>query len=205
MNVSDTPFSANLDLGLVPERGQELELVPTEAQRAAISRWLGIEALESLKATVRISRKSNDEYAYSADFQSDVVQGCVVTLEPVRAHLSGEFERLYRVRPRSSPRRKNPPEEGRGIDLSVLDEEGPEWLETPFLDLAAPVLEELSLALDPYPRAPGVAFEPPAEEPGASENPFAVLERLKTAKSSPSGSPKQAPGPQTLATGKKRR
>lgn len=179
---SDVPFSASFDLGLVPERGKEIVLSPTEKERRAIAKWLGIEAVESLKATVLISRKANDAYSYAATFEADVIQACVVTLEPVRAHLSGEYDRRYRVLPRSSARRKKPVEEPRGIEISVHDEDEPELLESPILDLAAPLLEELSLALDPYPRAPGVSFEPPAEEPEPSDNPFAVLERLKTAK-----------------------
>jgi len=47
--------------------------------------------------------------------------------------------------------------------------------------VAGPLLEELSLALDPYPKAPGAVFGAPAEESDASENPFAVLEKLKMA------------------------
>jgi hypothetical protein len=42
------------------------------------------------------------------------------------------------------------------------------------------VLEELVLAIDPYPRKPGVAFQPPADEGGQAEHPFAVLKKLKT-------------------------
>jgi hypothetical protein len=50
------------------------------------------------------------------------------------------------------------------------------------------VLEELNLALDPYPRAPGVTFEAPKDEPKAAESPFAVLAKLKTV---PPGKPKR--------------
>jgi hypothetical protein len=35
------------------------------------------------------------------------------------------------------------------------------------------------LAIDPYPRAPGVAFELPETESIKPESPFAVLSRLK--------------------------
>ncbi len=53
-------------------------------------------------------------------------------------------------------------------------------LESSVIDLAAPVLEELSLSLDPYPRKAGVEFAPPEEAPARSpDNPFAVLGKLK--------------------------
>jgi len=50
-------------------------------------------------------------------------------------------------------------------------------LENDSIDLAAYVVEHLSLELDPFPRKPGAVFEPPAEEGSAS--PFAVLRKLK--------------------------
>jgi hypothetical protein len=57
------------------------------------------------------------------------------------------------------------------------DDEAPEEIESTRYDVAGPVLEEFSLAIDPYPRAPGVAYEPPPDE--KPESPFAVLARLK--------------------------
>jgi hypothetical protein len=53
-------------------------------------------------------------------------------------------------------------------------------LESSIVDLAAPLLEELSLSLDPYPRKAGVQFAPPEEAPAEEpNNPFAVLGKLK--------------------------
>ncbi len=55
----------------------------------------------------------------------------------------------------------------------------PEEIDSTRFDLAAPLLEEFSLAIDPYPRAPGVAFDAPATTEDPPENPFAVLGKLK--------------------------
>ena len=46
-------------------------------------------------------------------------------------------------------------------------------------DLAVPVLEELVLAIDPYPRASGVAFEAPQDDADSPVHPFAALKQLK--------------------------
>jgi hypothetical protein len=190
MTQIDSVYAVPFDLGLVPERGKELVLAPSDAERAAIAAWLHVEAVQALKANIQITRRGENEYAYAAQFEADIVQACVVTLAPVPAHVSGEALRDFRVRPRlaGSRRRKSAPEP-QTIDISVLEEDGPELLDSPILDIAAPLLEELSLALDPYPRAPGVVFEPPPEEEEPANHPFAVLERLKTAKSAPSEPP----------------
>jgi uncharacterized metal-binding protein YceD (DUF177 family) len=184
MTDSDLPFSVPFDLGTVRDRIVEVTVAPGEAQRAAIAHWLGVERLDALKARIVLSRAGADEYAYSGSFEADVVQACVVTLEPVPSHLSGEILRKFRVLPRVSPRRRKPPAEpphaaSAVIDLSSADDDSPELLDQPVLDLAGPLLEELSLALDPYPRAPGASFEVPPEPEAAADNPFAVLEKLK--------------------------
>jgi hypothetical protein len=63
--------------------------------------------------------------------------------------------------------------------LDSTEEEGPDEIESLHIDLAAPVLEEFVLSLDPYPRAPGVEFAPKTPASDRPESPFAVLKGLK--------------------------
>jgi len=64
-------------------------------------------------------------------------------------------------------------------ELAPGADEGPEEIQDPHYDIAAPVLEEFVLAIDHYPRTPGVVFEtPPETEP--KESPFAALKSLKS-------------------------
>ena len=179
-------FNVPFDLGSLSDAGAEIQLAPNAAERAAIAQWLEIEAVDQLTATVRLSRSGDDEYTYRASFAADVVQPCVVTLEPVPSHLEGEFERLFRVMPRAvgGHRRKGAPPPA-SVELSSLEDDDPELIEGRSVDLAAPVIEEVSLALDPYPRAPGAAFEAPKEEKSPADSPFAVLEALKSGKGRP--------------------
>jgi hypothetical protein len=58
------------------------------------------------------------------------------------------------------------------------DDEVPDEIDNLHYDLAEPLLEEFALALDPYPRAPGVEFAAPAEDDQKPESPFAVLKNL---------------------------
>ena len=207
MTEDDLPFARPFDLGTVRDRVVEVSVAPGEAERVATAHWLGVEAVGALKATIRLSRSGADEYAYDGSFEADVVQACVITLEPVPSHIVGEIHRKFRVLPRPSTRRRaaaaEPPAAMPAvIDLAVADDDSPELLDQPVMNLAAPLLEELSLGLDPYPKAPGAAFEVPPEPRAATENPFAVLENLKNApparrpSAKPSGGPaaKRQPG-----------
>ena len=144
-------------------------------QRDAIAAWIGIVGLDSFTATVRIHRTGEDLYDYDATFAAAVTQSCVVTLEPVRSELEGAAGRRFRVVARR-PRRRTDTEE----EVAPADDDT-EVLDSNILDVAAPLLEELALSIDPYPRAPGAAFESPPD-PDKPENPFAALERLKPQK-----------------------
>lgn len=186
MSEQILPFTAPFDLGRLSESGTDVTLAPAGPERDAIAQWLEIEALPSLTATIRLRRTGDDAYAYAGSFAADVVQACVVTLEPVSAHISGEFRRSFKQIPRVGGRRRVVEERAPAtIELSSLEDDDVEMIESTVIDLAAPLLEEVSLALAPYPRAPGVEFDAPEEEKSPADNPFAVLEGLKSAATQP--------------------
>jgi len=166
------PLSVIYDLSHLSEGGTELTVTATAAQRSELAKWVGISSVEAFEAKVALRRQSATRFAYEASLSADIVQACVVSLEPVRSHLSLEISReLHLI--------KFPAKAQIVADeLAPAADEGPEEIRDSHYDLAGPLLEEFSLAIDPYPRAPGIAFESPQEiEP--RENPFAVLKQLK--------------------------
>jgi uncharacterized metal-binding protein YceD (DUF177 family) len=171
------PFILSFDLATLTEPVEKV-LAPSPAERAAIAVWMEVAEVPALKATVRLSRLSHDLYAYDAHFTADVVQSCVATLTPVPAHHDGTFRRVYRLESRRKRARAESVER-MDMEVSLMEEDGPELLDSHWLDLAAPVLEELTLALDPYPRAPGAVFEAPEEAQAERDNPFEVLKQLQ--------------------------
>jgi uncharacterized metal-binding protein YceD (DUF177 family) len=174
MSDQSSPFTHPFELARLSERGVELSVSPNADERARIAAWLGALEVPRLDATIRLARLDDDIYRYEAEFTAEVVQACVVTLDPVPSQYTGSATRRYRVMAKA-PRRPS-----RGVEIDVgNDEDEPEILSSSLLDVAAPVLEELSLLLDPYPRAPGVTFEAPKDEPEAKDSPFAVLAKLK--------------------------
>jgi uncharacterized metal-binding protein YceD (DUF177 family) len=175
MSDPTAPYSVRFDLGSLSQ-AREISLTPPAEIREKIAAWAEISGLQSLTATLRLSRLSDGFYAYDGRLEADVVQPCVVTLEPVASHIDREFARRYRVLPARRGKVQFSAED------AVVDPEDDETetIQSPFIDLAAPVLEEFSLGLDPYPRAPGAVYDGPEEVPEPEEHPFAVLEQLKT-------------------------
>jgi len=121
----------------------------------------------------------------AGELEADVVQTCVVTLEPVPARVTEQFGALF------APEAMVPdPEDEIEIDPNIAEEDIPEPMTNGRIDIGELTAQHLSLALDPYPHAEGIEFtgliEGDDEEedgPGAPEpekpNPFAALERLK--------------------------
>jgi hypothetical protein len=69
------------------------------------------------------------------------------------------------------------------LDLSPTDLDPPDPIIGGVIDLGQVVAEQLVLALDPFPRAPGAAFDSPADAPAAegtpTPGPFAALAALR--------------------------
>lgn len=177
MSDQPPPYTVPFELAGLSERGAEISVSPDAAERARIAAWLGALEVPRLDATIRLSRLGDDVYRYDADFTVEVIQACVVTLEPVPSIHTGYAERRYHLLARA-PRRAPRSPGVEAIEVSD-DEDAPEVISTSLLDIAAPMLEEISLLLDPYPRAPGVTFEAPQEDDEGTDNPFAVLAKLK--------------------------
>lgn len=145
------------------------------AELEALTRRLSLVALNSLEATVTVTRQSGGRLiAVSGTFKAEPVQVCVVTLEPFANPVEDQFEIRFTTDPVATSAEVV-------IDPDNLDE--PEPLEGGVLDLGELVTQFFSLALDPHPRKPGVVFDNPAADDDAEEgarNPFAVLGALKT-------------------------
>ena len=153
-----------------------LSLSAESSEREALAARFGLIAIDRLEATVHLEPGRRGTVILSADYQADVVQACVVTLNPVPAALAGYFERAY------SPDVEidgGPEEEELGED------DPPDPIIDGQIDLGEAISEQLALDLDPFPRAPDAAFTGFSTDPdgGADEkrpNPFAVLSKLKT-------------------------
>src|SRR5579862_7299661 len=99
--TESSPYTTLFDLEHLPEKGAELVLKPNPAERTRIAAWLGIESLERLEASVKLNREASGRYVYRAHFDADVVQSCIITLEPVHSHIARDFEREFALETRA--------------------------------------------------------------------------------------------------------
>ncbi|MBS0472028.1 MAG: hypothetical protein JSR60_13220 [Proteobacteria bacterium] len=174
MTDEDVPFERLFDLRDLGRAGAELRIEADEAQRARIAAWADIAAVKSFAADVTLRRHSASNFSLDADLVAEIVQQCVVTLAPVESRIALPIHRQMHLT-------QNLRHRGEVIELAdgAGDDDAPEEIDSLDYDLAAPLLEEFALAIDPYPRASGVEFAAPEEAQPKPESPFAVLKALK--------------------------
>lgn len=153
------------------ERRYEIEANADE--RAALAVRYGIVAVDAFRADIRLRRLAGGRVLLDGRFSADVVQTCVVSLEPVPAHVEEDFSLTYA---------DERTEDGAEVVVALAEADPPEPIEDGIIDLGEAAAEHLALALDPFPRAPDVVFrveDGPEPEPPPKANPFAALSALK--------------------------
>ncbi len=146
-------------------------------ERAALARRFGLLALDSLTAKVGLTPVDAGLVRVHGALAAEVTQACVVTLKPVTTRVEASFERLYGA---------DAPGEADGVITDADTKESPEPFTDGTVDVGEAVAEQLALELDPFPRAPGVAFngfssasKSVGDDDTGDAGPFAVLARLK--------------------------
>lgn len=176
MRAPDQPPLERLyNLSHLSDAGYETTITASPEDRAKIASWADVESVERFEARVALKRLSNTRFLYHAELGAELTQACVVTLEPVLSKISLDFTRTLQLVQKA----RNAFDLGGPLSPAEGDDDVPEEIESTRYDLAAPLLEEFSLAIDPYPHAPGVAFEAPAAPPEPRDSPFAPLKALK--------------------------
>jgi len=167
------PWSKIVSLGELG-REQRYALEADDAARRRIARLLDLAELSALTAKVAVAPWF-DGIQIDGHWSANLVQTCGVSLEPLPAKLEGDFQ--IRAVPEGSV---HAPAVDHEVDLDLDAQDPPDVLESDGVDLAAYVVEDLALNIDPFPRKPGAEFEPPVSNEETS--PFAVLRALRDPK-----------------------
>jgi len=168
---ADPEFSRVVAVSDVTRSPWRAHLSADAAARTAIAARFGILAVERFEADASLRRTPIGLIHLQGSIEADVVQECVVSLEPVPATIRETFEVYYsEAAPEGQP----------GGDLTMDDELWPDPIIDGKIDVGEAATEHLGLALDPYPRRKGVAFEAAEAdtEAPATEQPFAGLAEL---------------------------
>jgi uncharacterized metal-binding protein YceD (DUF177 family) len=169
-------FRRTIAVAKIGDAGLQHSVVARAEEFAAIARYLELAGLKALKGEFALMRWRGKGVRVTGELIADVVQTCVVTLDPVEAHVEARFERRF-----LPPEKLDAVlEDETDVFVDPTAEDPPEPLGHD-IDLGEILIEELALNLDPYPRKPGVEFHGDADADKRA-NPFAVLAKLKPKK-----------------------
>ncbi len=139
-------------------------------ERAAIAGDLGLLALDAFAAELTVSVGARGVVAVAGRLDAALEQSCVVSLRPVAQTIAAEINRRF-VPAGSRP-------SGGSLEIGTDAEDPPDEYDGAVIDVGAMLLEELILAIDPYPRAEGAELPAMPDRFGPPESPFSVLKTL---------------------------
>ncbi|HEX4112102.1 MAG TPA: DUF177 domain-containing protein [Stellaceae bacterium] len=139
--MSMVEFSRPVEVARLGTAEARYDIAATAAERAALAKRFDLLSLDRLEARVTLRRVADDRVQLNAALSADLAQTDVVTLDPVPGHIEDDFTLLFA-------------EEAGDAGALDPDAELVEPLIDGRIDIAEAVAQQLSLAIDPYPRLP---------------------------------------------------
>lgn len=157
-------FSHRLAIAHVPAGGLSLRLAANAGERLALARRFDLLALHDVSAALQLTPGLEGVVHVTGRLAAELEQACGITLTPVRQSVAEAV--AWRLLPEGME-----PSDGEDDPDDIETEQG-------MADLGEALAQQLSLAIDPYPRAPGAEM-PRGLGDGGAHGPFAKLLTLK--------------------------
>lgn len=151
-DASEPCFHRTIAISTVGPNGEAFAIEATPAERVSIAHWLGILAVNSVRADGVIAVQSGGSQAtLDGRMRAEIVQACVVTLEPVTTFIDAPLHRSFSAALDSEWRQYGNDRKEIFLDLEEGGEIDP--LSSAGVDVGMVIAEQLSLEMDPFPRA----------------------------------------------------
>ena len=151
-------FSRPRAVDTIPARGMAVRISADGAERQALAKRFKLRAIDLLEAEFTLRPVAGTPLVRVAGtVRGAVVQSCIISLEPVPASIEEEVEAEF------GPVALDTVD----VELTLEDADPPEPIVAGMIDLGEFAAQSLSLALDPFPRAPNAGLaQIPATEMG---------------------------------------
>lgn len=168
MPIEPAPtFTHVIELADLPREGRSFSFTALEDVFGELIRRLGVVGIHQLAYSLH-ALPTPDGVKISGQVSASLLRTCVITGETMDEQIEEDL-RLTFVH-----------KSGKAVDDELtLDEDWPEFLESAQLDLAEVAVQQLLIAMNPYPRKRGAIYEP-APTPPLSTSPFSALGQIKS-------------------------
>lgn len=168
-------LDAVIRIDRLPANGRDLEVKADMEALAAMAAQLRVSAVENFEAKL-IAARFRGGIRVQGRLSARIVQASVVSFEPVTQDIDEPVDRVFLPEPDKGY--KTAP--GAEVFVDLEDEDFPDFIDGPEVDLSALLLETVALAIEPYPRLPGESLETLGLKTDLEDDgPFASLKSLK--------------------------
>lgn len=181
-------FSYCINVQEIPEGGLDVSIAADAATLQALTAADDLPGIGRLEADFHIAPRPGQRFNVSGEMRARVTQICVVSLEPFDSDIvepiDVDFAMPEDVRDAKAAHAARSHNSPKSAGVVVGEEpdapDAPDVIVNGRIDLGALASEFLALGLDPYPRKPGIVFEPPGNSDSEeADSPFRALRKLK--------------------------
>ena len=168
-------FDAIVRIDKLPASGRSVSVDADASTREKIAKDMKLTSVEQFVAELTVVPLRGGLRAQGW-LKARITQPSVVTFEPISQDIDEEVDRVFLPVPHGH----QAPAPGSEVFIDLEDDDFPDHIDGPEVDLSALLLETLALAIDPYPRREGEdlnALGPIGD--GEESGPFAALAKLK--------------------------
>ena len=184
MSDEDTAGAPEFSLIVVaadlPREGRHFKMKPDQEALTALANRFGLQELSQLAAHMHAKPLADGSIVrIQGEVQAELVQSCVVTLEPVPESIDEEFAAEYSTEEISEEE----------VEHNLEEADPREPMDNGTIDLGELLAQQLGLMMSPYPRSTDSSLSDLQSEAGEKgrdfevdagrHNPFSVLAGLK--------------------------
>lgn len=159
----------------ISKEGRDHQRQATQGERATLIKTLNLLSCECFTADYTLKAAPSDRVVLNGQLRAKGTQACVVSLEPVSFQIDEAV--MVTFVPESAVVNDDPEVEYEALSVDDLEPHAGNAI-----NVGRVFFDHFSAGLDPYPRAPGAAFDDvvqPLADDGHTTHPFGALEKLK--------------------------
>ncbi len=176
-DMPSSPVSFAANVAKLPKNGLPVVIEADARQREALAGAHDLVSVERYRAELLVTNWKRNGVQVTGRVEADIVQECVLTLEPIESTISETVEGLFL--PEDSKLGRAGFHEGGEILLDAEGPDGPETFSGNTIDVGALAEEFFAMAIDPYPRKPGASLPVKSVEMSRDEPDGPLQEKLR--------------------------
>jgi len=175
----DLLFTRPIAADEVPDAGRDYAIEANPEERAALAAFDGLAGIAKLEAVFHVTHRPHGGLNVKGQVTALITQTCVVSLDPFETAIAEDVDVDFMPAEALAKAEHEKAMSHDHVKPEDEDEDLPDPIIDGYIDLGGLAGEFLALALDPYPKKPGVQFEEILSQPQEERaSPFAILRKL---------------------------